>query len=62
MNRAKDAARTLRKRLKHKCPRVAKNALTLTETLVSNCGMEMRAQIATKEFMDEMKSIILNPV
>jgi hypothetical protein len=41
---------------------VAKNALILTETLVSNCGMELRAQIATKEFMDEMKSIILNPV
>lgn len=60
--RAKDAAKTLRKRLLHTNPRIARNALTLTETLVQNCGRELHAQIATREFMDDVKAMILNPV
>ena len=48
---AKEAARALRKRLMHQDVHVQMLTATLLEALVKNFGAEMRAHVATPEFM-----------
>lgn len=48
------AARALRKRIKHDKESVVRLSLTIVETCVKNCGVNFHRAIATREFMDEL--------
>eukprot|EP00126_Sphaerothecum_destruens_P015854 Sdes_comp9922_c0_seq1m1464 len=52
---AKDAIKSVRRRLQHRNPNVVLLTLTALETIVKNCGVEVHREISSKSFMDEWK-------
>eukprot|EP00283_Hemiselmis_rufescens_P026036 CAMPEP_0173445436 /NCGR_PEP_ID=MMETSP1357-20121228/34357_1 /TAXON_ID=77926 /ORGANISM="Hemiselmis rufescens, Strain PCC563" /LENGTH=505 /DNA_ID=CAMNT_0014411613 /DNA_START=338 /DNA_END=1855 /DNA_ORIENTATION=+ len=58
---SRDAARALRRKFKVKNGKVVMLAVTVLEQIMQNCGPELHANIATKEFMSDISALVLNP-
>ncbi|CAK5112902.1 unnamed protein product [Meloidogyne enterolobii] len=56
----KDAIKAIQKRYHNSNPHVAHHALMVLEACVKNCGKKFIAEIATKEFMEDLKSLVIS--
>lgn len=54
MRRAKEAARSLKKRFATKEPKVIALSLELLDIAMGKCGNPFHIQVGTKEFMNEL--------
>ncbi|KAI1725185.1 VHS domain-containing protein [Ditylenchus destructor] len=55
----KDAINLIQKRYRSANPHVAHHTLLVLEACVKNCGKKFHTEIATKEFMDDLKQLVI---
>ncbi|MCP9266168.1 Hepatocyte growth factor-regulated tyrosine kinase substrate [Dirofilaria immitis] len=56
----KAAAAAIRKRYHNENPHVAHHALLVLEACMKNCGVKFHAEIATRDFMEDLKNLSLD--
>ncbi|VDK21914.1 unnamed protein product [Anisakis simplex] len=56
----KPAVASIRKRYHNENPHVAHHALLVLEACMKNCGSKFHAEVATKDFMEDLKNLSLD--